>query len=125
MPVLETLRGVRVVADSQALDAARWTGSDVLVLRSAPDEAFAIGATDVELDDPHAIITPESGFVGGWLELGSLLAHIEWALPASRPTLLQGSIAGVPAKVWLPSADGRALLVVAAAVANELDQRLR
>ena len=65
MPVLEPLHGLRVVADPAALDAARWAGTDVTVLRFAPDDALAIGATAVDLADPHAIVEPEAGFVGG------------------------------------------------------------
>ena len=48
MPVLERLQGLRVVADPAALDAATWRGpTEVTVLRLAPDDAFAIGATEV------------------------------------------------------------------------------
>jgi len=44
-------------------------------------------------------------------------------MPTARPALAQGSIAGVPAKLWLP-ADGDALLLTAAAYADELSRRL-
>ena len=44
---LEPLRGLRVVADPAALDARRWRGDrDVTVVRFAPDDAFALGATE-------------------------------------------------------------------------------
>ena len=127
MPVLETLRGLRVVADPTALDAARWTGTDRLVLRFAPDEALGIGADEVALDDPHAIVEPEAGFAGAWLTADELLSrvvpHVEWPLPVTRPALAQGSIAGVPTKLWLEG--DRALLVTLAAYADDLESRLR
>ncbi len=74
MPVLERRRGLRVVADAAALDGARWTGDDVLVLRLAPDEALALGATAVDLDDQHAIVESEAGFAAGAVDLASVAA---------------------------------------------------
>lgn len=124
MRALETLPGLRVIADPAALDAARWDGHDVSVLRFAPDDAFAIGARSVEVDDADAIVESEAGYVGAWLPVDAVLPHIEWSLPTERPALAQGSIANVPAKLWLPG-DGDALLVTAAAYANELAGRLR
>ena len=56
--------------------------------------------------------------------LDEVLPHIEWSLPADRPVLAQGAIASVPAKLWL-AGDGDALLVTAAAYADELAERLR
>ena len=95
------------------------------VLRFAPDDAFALGARSVEVDDEHAIVVAEAGFVGAWLrDRGRSPGGMEWALPAERPALAQGAIAGVPAKVWLPDA-GTALLLTAAAYADELEARLR
>jgi hypothetical protein len=122
VPALERLRGLRVIADPAALDAARWSGDDVTVLRSAPDEAFGLGSHRVEIDDEHAIVADEAGFVGARCALGEVRDHIEWPLPPARPTLAQGSIAGVPARLWLT--DDEALLVVHAAYADELAERL-
>ena len=124
MPALEPLRGLRVVADPAALDAARWQGTDVTVLRFAPDDAFGIGADRVDVDDEHAIVESEVGFSGAWLALEDVEPHIEWAIPAERPVLAQGSIASVPAKLWLPD-DGKVLLLAASAYADELASRLR
>jgi hypothetical protein len=124
VPALERLHGLRVVADPAALDAARWHGDDVTVLRFAPDDAFGLGAVAVDVDDAHAIVEPEAGFVGGWLPLDAVLPHLEWHLPIERPALAQGTVAGVPAKVWIPT-EGNALLVTAAAYAAELAGRLR
>lgn len=126
MPALEPLQGLRVVADPAALDAARWAGDAVTVLRFAPDDALALGATGVDVADEHAIIEGETGFAGAWVPLDRVTAHIEWPLPAERPALAQGSVAGVPAKVWLPAAGGAdVLLLTAAAYADELVDRLR
>jgi hypothetical protein len=113
------------VADPAALDAARWHGVDVTVLRFAPDDAFAVGADRVDVEDPHAIVEDEVGFVGAWLPVDVIAAHVEWALPADRPALAQGAVANVPAKVWLAGDDGDALLITAAAYADELASRLR
>ena len=138
MPGLEPLAGLRVVADSAALDAARWSGeATITVLGIAPDEAFAIGATAVDVDDEHAIVEPEPGFSGARLDsaglsgvrldaagLESVLAHVEFTLPAERPALVQGKVAGVPAKLLLDEGGG-ALLVVQSAYIADLEARLR
>lgn len=137
MPELEPLHGLRVVATPESLDSARWVPADVVVLRFAPDDVFAVGARTVELDDPDAIVEPEAGFVGAWFTTEALrdevVARIEWPLPTARPALAQGTIAGVPAKLWLTrgydaeGTDGadHALLIAQAAYADELRQRLR
>jgi len=123
VPALDRFRGVRVVADPASLDRASWRGDDVTVLRLAPDDAFGVGATAVDIDDEHAIVEEEVGFVGAWLDPDDVEPHLEWSLPTERPALAQGSIAGVPAKLWLP-ADGDALLLTAAAYGDELSRRL-
>ena len=127
MPALERLHGLRVVADPAALDAARWQGDDVTVLRLAPDDAFAINAGAVEVDDEHAIVEPEAGFAGAWLSLDAIAHHVDWSIPSERPALAQGAVAQVPARIWIPGgADpDRALLITAAAYADELASRLR
>ena len=136
---LEPLPGLRVVATPEALDGARWHGPadsagdpDIVVLRFAPDDAFGIGAQTAQVDDPHAIVEPEAGYMGAWLTAEELahgvVPRVEWPLPAERPVLAQGSVAGVPAKLWLTSgADGadRSLLIVQAAFAHDLEARLR
>jgi hypothetical protein len=121
---LEPLAGLRVVAEPASLDTARWRGDTVTVLRFASDDAFAIGASGVDVDDEHAIVESEAGFSGTWVAVEDVAHHIEWSLPTSRPALAQGSIAGVPAKLWL-AADGPALLLTATAYADELAGRLR
>ena len=127
MPALEGLRGLRVIADAGSLDSARWSGAPdlapITVLRFAPDDAFAVGATTVEVEDEYAVVAHEHGFVGGWCATDAIRPHLEWSLPAERPVLAQGSIAGVPAKLWLPG-EGEGLLVTAAAHAVVLAERL-
>jgi hypothetical protein len=125
--VCEPLIGWRIIADPAALDAAAWpTGSHVV--RISPDDVFVIGAAEPTVpSDPHAIVTPEHGFAGASLTAEHTeqvaLHHIEWQLPAKRPALAQGQIAGVPAKLVL-HADGSALLLVACAARHELEDRL-
>jgi hypothetical protein len=128
VPALEPMPGLRVVADPEALDRASWWGDrDVTVLRLAPDDALAVGARRVEIDDPHAIVVEEAGFVGAWLTAEEfaawVLPRIEWPLPEDRPTVAQGSVVGVPAKLWL-RVTGGALLLAQAAYADELTGRL-
>jgi hypothetical protein len=126
---LEPLDGLRVVAEPSALDAASWSGEgQVIVLRIAPDEALAIGATGVDVDDEHAIVEPEPGFSGARLDragLESVLAHVEFRLPSERPALAQGKVAGVPAKLQLDGEGDGALLVIQTAYAADLAARLR
>jgi hypothetical protein len=123
----ESLNGLRVVAQPGALDAATWEGDGpITVLRIAPDEALAIGASGVDVDDEHAIIEPESGFSIARLDAAGIekvLAHVEFRVPAERPALAQGKFAGVPAKLLLDE-DG-ALLVVQTAYVADLEARLR
>ncbi len=124
MPALDPVEGVRVVAASAALDAARWAGDDVDVIRIAPDEALGLGATEVALDDPDAIVEPEAGFAVALLdaaEVAALAAHTDWPLPGEPGTLAQGKIAGVPAKLLLGAPS---LLITNAAYADELERRL-
>jgi hypothetical protein len=119
----EPLMGQRVVAEPRVIDAlvAALPGR-VTVLRFAPDEAFVVGAGSTRLDDPHAIIEDEVGFVALAVDREVVARHTEWRLPEAGE-VGQGSIAGVPAKIaWLP--DGRAWVVTHAAYAAELVGRL-
>jgi hypothetical protein len=113
-----------VVAAPEAIDRARWAGDDVVVVRFAPDEAFGIGATGVETDDPEAIAVAETGFTAIRLsgaDLARVAGHVDWALPAEPGVLAQGKIAGVPAK--LLSGDP-ALLLIQAGYGHDLLDRL-
>jgi hypothetical protein len=125
VPELEIVAGIRAVATPAALDAARWHGDELDVLRIAPDEALGIGATAVEIDgDPDAIVEPEVGFAAALLtaaEADALAAHTDWPLPDDAGTVAQGKIAGVPAKLLVGEPT---LLVTQAAYADELQKRL-
>ena len=123
MLAFEPLRGLRVVAAPAALDGARWIG-EVIVLRFAPDEVFAIDATGVVLDDPDAIVEAEAGFVGAILtpeELERVAAHVDWAIPTEPGALAQGKVAGVPAKLFMIAVP---VLVTQAAYTDELRWRV-
>jgi hypothetical protein len=124
VPALEPVEGWRVVATPAALDAARWHGDDVDVIRIAPDEALGIGATDVDLDDPDAIVEPEAGFSVALLTRYDLLGvrdHVDWELPDDAGVIGQGKVAGVPVKVV---AGDPTVLVVQTAYTDELRSRL-
>jgi hypothetical protein len=118
----EPVSGTRVVAAPAVLDGI-WTDGGA-ILRLADDEALVIGG-HVVVDDASALVEDEAGFVGWWLapdEVAAVLHHVEWPVPTARPTLAQGLVAGVPARLWLT--EERALLLVAAAYAHELVERL-
>jgi len=124
VPALEPVESWRVVATPAALDGARWQGSDVDVLRIAPDEALGIGATGVEVDDPNAIVELETGFAVALLDVDDwygVVDHIDWPLPEEPGALAQGKVAGVPAKLRMGEPT---LLVVQTAYADELRGRL-
>ncbi len=117
--------GVRVVASPESIDAAEWqdTGPgpdefEPLVLRFAPDEAFAVGATGVELDDPDAIVETELGFTAVMFPVDEfidvVLPRIEWPVAPTRPAFCQGSIAGVPAKLYVDSTGAATVFVMGA-----------
>jgi hypothetical protein len=96
-------------------------------LRLAPDDLLVLhpGSLVVAGGDEPVIQELEAGFVGWRLtpeELDHVVTHVDWPLPAERPALAQGLVAGVPAKLWL--AEDRALLLCAAAYAHELEERL-
>jgi len=122
---LETIRGVRIVADPAAIDSI-VVADGTLVLRFAPDDALVLVEGRLESVGGDAIAVEESGFVGCWLAPAEvaerLVPHIEWPLPVARPALAQGLVAGVPAKLWLGT--DRALLLCAAPYAHDLAERL-
>jgi hypothetical protein len=119
----ESISGTRIVASAEVLDG--MTLPETLgALRMARDELFVLGSFMVATSEP-TIIEAEAGFVGWWLdedELAVVRDHLEWAVPDTRPVLLQGLVAGVPAKLWLD--EDRSLLLCPAAYAHELVERL-
>jgi hypothetical protein len=127
VPALEAVLAWRVVATPDALDAARWKGDHVDVLRVAPDEALGLGATGVDVDDPDAIVEPEAGFSSASLapsELQEVVAHAEWQVleVGADRAVAQGKIAGVPAKLAIGGES--VLLVVQTCYVNDLKGRL-
>ena len=121
----ESIPGLRVVASPATLDGLALPNG-VTALRLAPDDLLVIGKAMLALGGEPAIVEMDAGFVGWWLTIEELtdhvLPHVDWPLPAARPALAQGLVAGVPAKIWLT--DDRALLVCAVAYAHELAERL-
>jgi hypothetical protein len=123
----EPLRATRVVADPVVLDSIEWPPAS-LPLRIAPDDVLVIGtaAHQVVVEDVSAIVVDEAGFVGVWLSADQwaevAAEHVEWHVPGPG-TLSQGWVASVPAKVWM-DADGRALVICAAAYRAELEERV-
>lgn len=117
--------GWRIIATPVALDTAPWPAG-AQVVRISPDDAYIMGSAEPTVPaDPHAIITPELGFSSAVVHDVAALAeaHIEWSVPAHRPAVAQGQIAGVPAKLVL-HADGTTQLLVACAARQELQERL-
>jgi hypothetical protein len=130
VPALEPVVGVRVVGAPEAIDGAAWTPSPgTRIWRTAPDEAFAWhpdATLEVALDDPDAIVEPEHGFVAATLsphDVEGVGRHVEVPLPSDLPALVQGKVAGVPARLGLLP-DGSGVLLVHAAYADELRERL-
>jgi hypothetical protein len=121
----EPIQALRVVAAPAVLDELAWPDG-ATALRLASDDLLVIGGTPASVEGATALVEEERGFVGWWLTADELrdrvLPHVEWQLPAERPALAQGMIAGVPAKLWLT--DVRALLLCAAPYAHELIERL-
>ncbi|MFT5241610.1 MAG: hypothetical protein ACI9OU_001301 [Candidatus Promineifilaceae bacterium] len=126
MPELSQVTVTRVVATQAALDAAQWP-ADALVFRTAPDELFVYPAQDqVALDDAYAIVLRDGGHAGVWLPMNDAMKFLghecEWELPGHRPAYAQGSVAGIPAKLYFE--DERVFLVVFAAYAEEFTDRM-
>ncbi|HEV8281713.1 MAG TPA: hypothetical protein VGQ02_07650 [Candidatus Limnocylindrales bacterium] len=123
---------MRVVASPEAIDRAVWHDEgpeefEPLVVRLAPDDAFAIGATGVEVDDQHAIVEHEVGFIALMFPADEfvdvVVPRLEWPAPMERPAFAQGAIAGVPAKLYLDST-GAAIVLVLASYLDDLLARL-
>ena len=124
----------RVVASPEALDAAEWQDAgpgpdefEPLILRFAPDEAFAVGATGVHVDDPDAIVEAEVGYTAVMFPVDEfidvVLPRIEWPVSPTRPAFCQGSIAGVPSKLYLDTT-GAATVFIAGSYVDDFLSRL-
>ncbi|HJU52720.1 MAG TPA: hypothetical protein VJ815_10345 [Acidimicrobiia bacterium] len=119
--MLEGLTGWRVVADPASLDELKG-----MTLRFAPDDALVLGEVEVAVGDPEAIVERDSGWValrvieGRALDL--IATHALWRVPPGRPMLVQGLLAGLPAKVYLDGSES--MIIVAAPFGHELEERL-
>lgn len=126
MPELKRIPAARIVATPAALDAAIWP-QDALALRIAPDEMLVTAAITADMvDDPHAIVDHDAGFAGAWVASDEALDFLErsceWELPRERPAFAQGSVAGLPVKLWLE--EDRLLFLVPASYAADLEERM-
>ncbi len=124
--MLEPLLLTRIVSTPAALDTADIP-AEVIVLRTAPDEALVLAdSSTISVDDPHAIIVDDTGWHGAWMSwdqaIPFLQANCAWELPAERPSMAQGRVADAPAKLWLE--DDRMLIVVPHVMARDVADRM-
>ncbi|MFM7536994.1 MAG: hypothetical protein ACKO91_14535 [Acidimicrobiales bacterium] len=122
----EPIRALRVVATPPALDAI-GVPVGAHVVRLAPDDALVVGAPDVTVADPDAIVERDDGWVVWSLtehDLATVIApRVHWPLPAGRPAVAPGLVAGVPAVLRLHHE--WSWLLCSAVFAHELAERLR
>lgn len=111
--MLEPLTVTRIVTIADVLDALDPPAGAV-VLRIAPDEALVLGAVDVDVEDPHAIVIHDRGWAAVWLEADradAFLSHeCAWPRPTVRPAFVQGMVGHMPVKLWME--EERTLFVV-------------
>jgi hypothetical protein len=122
---VESLAATRIVARPAALEVASWPPGTI-VLPIATDEALVIGDIPGDINDPHAIIEEEGGFVVLRLtraELDDWMSReSEWTLPRSPTSFSQGMVAGLPVKIWV---DGDlAMVVTRVSLRSELEMQL-
>jgi hypothetical protein len=119
----EPVVATRIAATPAALDALTLDAGTV-ALRLAPDDLLVLADVSPAVADPDAVVVPDPGWAGAWLEAGAardlLARHADWPLPAEG--LAQGSAAGVPVKAVV--AGDRTLLLVPSAYAVELVERM-
>lgn len=123
MPVPELLDAIRVVATSAAIETM---SSDGVVLQLAPDEALVLDATEVAVNDDHAIVVPDDGFVGVQLSRSELEdwceREAEWELPELVSYFVQGMVAGLAIKIWVNG--DTALVITRTSLGRDLEERL-
>lgn len=123
MPAPELLDIIRVVATPAAIASLE---SDGTVLQVAPDEVLVLDATDVAVDDPHAITTPDDGFVGVQMDRTAVEDWCEreadWPLPQLFSYFTQGMVAGLAVKIWMNG--DTALVMSRTSLAADLEKRL-
>ena len=95
-------------------------------MRLAPDDLLTQAAiSQAEVADPHAIVEPECGFSGAWLdrsEIPALQALCGWEFPEHGPVFVQGHLAGIPLKLLFTG--DRVLVVTPVVTAHHLARRL-
>ena len=130
-PRLRSLEATRVAAAPAALDdlleRPPWP-AEALALRLAPDELLLTARQDFEVaGDPHAIVERETGFSYVWLDPADadrfLDRECDWERPSTRPALAQGTVAGIPVKLWFEAE--RTLILAPAPFAAAFQRRLR
>ena len=95
----EPFAGWRVVATPPALDALEARTGQRVACGSPPTTLLVLsGGEQPVLDDPDAIVEPETGFAGWELDPPAvralLVRHVEWQLPARAPDPGPGSGGG-------------------------------
>ncbi|MFP5333360.1 MAG: hypothetical protein ACLGHX_13500 [Acidimicrobiia bacterium] len=123
MPAPEILDVIRVVATPAAIASLV---SDGTVLQVAPDEVLVLDATDVAVDDPHAITVADDGYVGVQLDRATVEDWCEreadWPLPDLVSYFTQGMVAGLAVKIWMNG--DTALVMCRTSLAVDLEARL-
>lgn len=121
----EQMTLTRIVANPDALDALS-VAADALALRTAGDELLVYPAQAVDLNDPYAIVVPDGAWTGAWVSAAVsaeiMARHAEWEAPQQRPAFAQGSLAGIPTKLWFEAE--RTLILVALQYSAEMEARL-
>jgi hypothetical protein len=121
---IKRLHGTRIIAKPKAFDELKI---NAITLRFAPDDALVLSKVDANaINDPHAIVIEEQGFVGVWLkhkEAIEFLKHnCEWEIPQTHPAFAQGMVAGLAMKLYFEKT--KVLLVVTAPFEKVLAERL-
>ena len=129
-PRLRPLEATRVAAAPAALDdlleRPPWPG-EALAFRTAPDELLLTARPDFDVPgDSHAIVERGTGFSYIWLDPADadrfLDRECDWERPGARPVLAQGTVAGIPVKLWFETE--RTLILAPAPFAAAFQRRL-
>jgi hypothetical protein len=109
------------VADPASLDELEGTA-----LRFAPDDVLVLAEAEVAVNDRHAMVERDTGWVSLPMTeqraLDLIASHASWEVPRDRPALVQGMVAGLPVKVYLDA--NQSMFIIAAPFGHELEERL-